>query len=208
MSAKRAAQLWAVAYGRNPQEGFDAAWKVARADYWLGGHATGDERRVYFEQGIDFGKKALALQPSRPEGHFWLAANMGALAEAAGLTAGLRYRKPIKEELETVLRLDPAFAEGSADRALGRWYFRVPRLFGGSMDEAERHLRASLTYNAQSTASHYFLAEVMLKIGRQPEARAELNAVVDAPLDPDWAPEDREFKDKARQLLATLQKPR
>jgi hypothetical protein len=208
VSAKRAAQLWADAYARNPQEGFDAAWKLARADYWLGGHAVGEERRGYFEQGIDFGKKALALQPSRPEGHFWLAANMGGLAEAAGLAAGLRYRKPIKEELDTVLRLDRAFEQGSADRALGRWFFRVPRLFGGSMEESERHLRTSLTFNAQSTASHYFLAELMLKTGRQAEARAELNAVLDAPLDPNWAPEDREFKEKAQQLLATLPKPR
>jgi tetratricopeptide (TPR) repeat protein len=208
VSAKRAAQLWADQYAREPQRGFDAAWKLARADYWLGGHAAGDDRRRYYEQGIDFGKKALALQPSRPEGHFWMAANMGGLAEAAGLTAGLRYRKPIKEALETVSRIDPAFAQGSADRALGRWYFRVPRLFGGSMDEAERHLRASLTYNQQSTASHYFLAELMLKTGRQAEARGELNAVLDAPLDPEWTPEDREFKEKARQLLDTLTKPR
>jgi hypothetical protein len=26
--------------------------------------------------------------------------------------------------------------------------------------------------------------------------------VIDAPLDPDWTPEDREFKQKARALLA------
>src|SRR5439155_987244 len=96
----------------------------------------------------------------RPEGHFWIAANMGALAESFGLRAGLKYRKPVKEELETVLRLDPAFQQGSADRALGRWYFKVPRLFGGSHKLAEDHLRASLKYNANSTASRYFLSEL------------------------------------------------
>jgi hypothetical protein len=31
-----------------------------------------------------------------------------------------------------------------------------------------------------------------------------LQQVIDGPLDPDWAPEDREFKEKARQLLATV----
>ena len=208
VSATRAAQLWAESYARNPQEGFDAAWKLARADYWLGGHAATADRRGFLEQGIDAARKAMARQPSRPEGHFWLAANMGALAESAGLSAGLRYRKPVKEELQAVLRLDPAFEQGSADRGLGRWYFRVPRLFGGSLQEAERHLRASLTYNAHSTASHYFLADVMLKAGRQEEGRNELVAVLDAPLDPDWAPEDREFKEKARKLLSTLKPPR
>jgi hypothetical protein len=128
----------------------DAAWKLARSDYWLGGHAPEAERRRFFEQGIDAGRKAVALQPNRPEGHFWIAANMGALAESYGLRQGLKYRKPIKEELETVLRLDPRFQQGSADRALGRWYFRPSCLAA-----ATRRLRltcASLTYTPDGTA--------------------------------------------------------
>jgi hypothetical protein len=44
---------------------------------------------------------------------------MGALAESFGLRAGLKYRKPIKDELETVLALDTSFHARSADRALG-----------------------------------------------------------------------------------------
>ena len=182
----------------------DAAWKLARADYWLGGHAPEAERRRFLEQGIDAGRKAVALQPNRPEGHFWIAANMGALAESFGLRQGLKYRKPIKEELETVLRLDPRFQQGSADRALGRWYFKVPSLFGGSHKDAEAHLRASLTYNPNSTASHFFLAEVLLDDGRKEEARGELQKIIDAPIDPEWAPEDRDFKEKARKTLASL----
>jgi len=77
----------------------------------------------------------------------------------------------------------------------------VPRLFGGSLKLAEEHLRASLTYNPNSTASHFFLADVLIQAGRKDEARAELQKVLDAPLDPEWAPEDRDFKQKARALL-------
>jgi len=186
--------------GGGPDE-FDAAWKLARADYWLGGHVPASERRAFLEQGIDAGRRAATLQPRRPEGHFWIAANMGALAESFGLRAGIKYRKPIKEALETVLRLDPAFQQGSADRALGRWYYRVPSLFGGSHRRAEEHLRASLKYNPRSTASHFFLAELYLDDGRTGDARAELQAVINAPVDPEWAPEDREFKEKARRML-------
>ena len=82
-------------------------------------------------------------------------------------------------------------------------YFKVPRLFGGSRDLAEAHLRKSLTYNPQSTASHFFLAELLLDAGRTEEGRAELQKVLDAPLDPAWAPEDREFKEKARRARET-----
>jgi hypothetical protein len=133
-----------------------------------------------------------------------MAANMGALAESFGLRQGLRYRGAIKDALETVLRLDPAFQRGSADRALGRWYMKVPGLFGGSDEKSIEHLRRSLTYHPQSTASHYFLAETFLEMNRRAEARAALQQVLDDPVDPEWAPEDEEFKTKARTLLAEI----
>jgi hypothetical protein len=199
-SARKAADLWAGQLRSNPKD-FEAAWKLARADYWLGGHAPDAERQALFEQGIEAGRTATAIEPNRSEGHFWIAANMGALAESFGLRAGLKYRKPVKEELETVLRLDPAFQQGSADRALGRWYFKVPRLFGGNRKLAEDHLRASLKYNPNSTVSHFFLAELLLDDGRKAEARMELQHVLEAPLDPEWTPEDREWKEKARSLI-------
>jgi hypothetical protein len=202
-SARQAVDLWAGELARNPQA-FDAAWKLARADYWLGGHTPDAERRRFLEQGIDAGRKASALQPSRPEGHFWTAANMGALADSFGLRQGLKYRKTIKDELETVLRIAPLFGDRSADRALGRWYFKVPSLFGGSRKLAEEHFRASLAAKPTSTASHYFLAELLVDDKRKDEARTELQAVLAAPLDLDWTPEDNDFKEKARKLLANL----
>jgi tetratricopeptide (TPR) repeat protein len=202
-SARRAADSWSSALA-STKNNFDAAWKLARVCYWLGGHGPDAERRKDLERGIDAGRTAVALQPDRPEGHFWVAANMGALAESFGLRQGLKYRKPIKEAIEAVLRIDPGFMDGSAHRALGRWYFKVPRLFGGDRKLAEAHLRASLPYNPNSTVSHFFLGELLQDEGRTDEARAELQKVLDVPLSRDWAPEDREYKEKARTLLTTL----
>ena len=199
-SARQAIDLWKAVLQRDSRN-FDASWKIARADYWLGGHGSEAERRAFLEAGTEAGRSAAMLEPNRPEGHFWMAANMGALAESYGIRAGLKYRKPIKDELETVLRIDPPFQQGSADRALGRWYARVPRLFGGSARLAEEHLRKSLTYNPRSTISHFFLAELLLDNGRMAEALKELQQAIDDPPDPDWIPEDLEFKQKARALL-------
>ncbi len=134
----------------------------------------------------------------------WLAASMGALAESFGLRQGLKYRGEIKNELLTVLRLDPAYEQGSADRALGRWYYKVPGVFGGSDQKSEEHLRRALTYNPNSTASLYFLAETLIALKRKAEARQTLEGVLAAPIDPNWAAEDRDFKDKAKKLIETL----
>ena len=202
-SAERAAMLWEERLVSDARD-FEAAWKLSRARYWLGGHIGQDERREQYEQGIAVARRARIMEPDRPEGHFWMAANMGALAESFGLRAGLRYRGPIREELEIVLDLDPAFQQGSADRALGRWYFKVPRLFGGNTDRAVEHLERALDYNPDSTATLFFLAETLLEMERPREARTRLEHVLAAPLDSEWAPEDREFKAQAQELLETL----
>ena len=206
-AAKRAADIWTARLRTNPQD-FEAAWKLARANYWLGGHARQAERKALLEAGIAAGRTAVAAQQNRPEGHFWIAANMGALAESFGLRQGLKYRGDIRDALMIVLKLDPAFQQGSADRALGRWYYKVPGLFGGSKKKSEEHLRRSLTYNPNSTASRYFLAETLLDMDRKAEAIAELQRVLELPLDPEWEPEDREFKAKAQRLLTTLKQGR
>jgi hypothetical protein len=199
--AREAAAIWEARLSADARD-FDSAWKIARAMYWIGGHDAPAARRTALERGVAAGKHAAALQPSRPEGHFWMAANMGALAESFGLRQGLKYRGAIKEALETVLRIDPAFQSGSADRALGRWHYKVPGLFGGSKKKSEEHLRRSLTYDAGSIASRFFLAETLFELGREREARDELNAVLAAPVHSEWEPEDLEFKQLAKARLA------
>jgi tetratricopeptide (TPR) repeat protein len=198
--AREAADIWEMRLAANPKD-FESAWKLARAMYWVGGHGSLEMRRAALERGVAAGRQAAALQPNRPEGHFWMAASMGELAESYGLRQGIRYRGAIKDALETVLRIDSGFQDGSADRALGRWYFKVPGLFGGSKKKSEEHLRKSLEYNPDSIASRYFLAETLFDLDRDREAIDELNKVIAAPIDPDWEPEDREFKEKAAQLL-------
>lgn len=169
--------------------------------YWLGGHDVQSARRGHLERGVNAGRKASLLEPKRPEGYFWMAADMGALAESFGLRQGLKYRGDIKQALETVLKLDSGYQKGSADRALGRWYFKVPGLFGGSKKKSEEHLRKSLTYDPDSIASHYFLAETLFELDRDNDAREELQKTIAAPIDPEWEPEDREFKKLAEERL-------
>ena len=202
-SALQAAMIWEARLMKDPRD-FESAWKLAKACYWLGGHVPEKERRMQFERGMDAAMKAIAIQPNRPEGHFWLAADMGAMAEGFGLRAGLKYRSPIKKELETVLTIDASYQQGSADRALGRWFFRVPRLLGGSNDKSVEHLKKSLTYAPESSATHYFLAETYLEMDKNGDAQRELELVLSAPLHPEWTPEDKEFKEKAAALLKKM----
>jgi tetratricopeptide (TPR) repeat protein len=201
-SAKQAVEIFAARAAAG--QDFDAAWKTARGCYWLGTMGPPPERRAALERGITAGEFAVKIQPNKPEGYYWQAANMGALAESFGLSQGLKYRGRIKEQLLIVQKMDPAWLQGSADRALGWWYHRVPGLFGGSESKAEAHLRQALVYNPQSTATLFFLGEVLLERGKKNEGRRMLQQVLEVPVQPDWEPENREFKRKAEVRLKTI----
>lgn len=202
-SAAEAARVWEGRLRAEPRD-YEAAWKLARARHWLGDHEAAAARAGEYERGISAGRAAVAAAPDRPEGHFWLGANMGALAQTGGLTAGLRYRTPIRREFEAVLRLDRGFDQGAGLCALSNYYLRVPSLFGGSKTRAETLARECVAADPQSTLAHYFLAEALVALDRKPEARSELQRVLDVPLQPGYEPEGREWKSRAAAFLARL----
>jgi tetratricopeptide (TPR) repeat protein len=201
-SARRAAEIWAAAVARDPRN-YEAAWKLARVRCWLGDHLPSAERSKQYELGMEAGRIAVAAQGNRAEGHYWLASNMGELGDL-GLFAGLKYRTPVREEFEAVIRIDPGFDGGSGFVALGDWYLNVPAILGGSKTKAEEMLRRALTYLPDSTVTLYFLAQTLIAQNRVDEARVELRKAVDAPPEADWIPEDREWKQKARELLRKI----
>ena len=200
-SARQAADIWEARLKANPRD-FESAWKVARATYWIGQHEEKDAGRRMLERGVSAGKQAAAISPDRPEGHFWMAASMGALAESYGMRQGLKYRGAIKDALERVLQIDPAFQQGSAYSALGRWYHMVPGLFGGSETKSEEYLRKALTYGPDSILTHFYLAETLFERNKDADAIDELKKTVAATRNPDFDPEDREFQAKAAAELA------
>ncbi len=89
--ARRAADLWASALKQDPKS-YETAWKLAMARYWLGNHVPEAERRKQYEAGMEAAKTAIALEPNKVEGHFWMSANTGMMAESFGIMAGLKYR--------------------------------------------------------------------------------------------------------------------
>ena len=200
-SARHAADLWEARLKTNPRD-FESAWKLARAMYWVGPREEKEAGRKTLERGVAAGKQAAAISPDRPEGHFWMAANMGALAESYGLRQGLKYRGAIRDALERVLQIEPAFQQGSAYSALGRWYHMVPGLFGGSEAKSEEFLRKALTYGPDSILTHFYLAETLFERNKDADALEELKKTVAATRNPDFEPEDREFQAKAAAELA------
>src|SRR5436309_5645333 len=64
---------------------YEIVWKLARCDYYVGDHEADDDAKLNaFREGIAAGEAAVKIAPDRPEGHFWLGANLGGGATAQG----------------------------------------------------------------------------------------------------------------------------
>src|SRR6185369_7824077 len=100
-------------------DNYEAAWTLAKFNYYLATHSTDkDERDKAFRDGIAAGKDAVQLQNGKPDGHFWLGANYGGTAQSS-ILAGLASVGDIRSEMETVIKLDQGYQNGSAYMVLG-----------------------------------------------------------------------------------------
>jgi Tfp pilus assembly protein PilF len=180
---------------------YDAAWRLAKFDYYLGTHTdNSDERQSAFRQGIDAGKTAVKLQDNKPDGHFWLGANYGGSAQTNAL-AGLATTDDILKEMETVLRLDEGYQNGSAYMVLGMVHLQAPQLVGGDPQKAVAEMEKGLHIGNTNAFLHLHLAEAYLKVGRKADARQQLETVISMTPDKDYLPEYKEAVGEARQML-------
>src|SRR5262249_57603433 len=70
------------------------------------------DRRAAYEQGSRAARRAIALAPQNERAHLLLAFNNGRTAEIAGVTKALGLVSTIREESNTVLRINPSSVEG------------------------------------------------------------------------------------------------
>ena len=205
-SATRAARIWSDQLAARPRD-FDVACKLARAWHWIG-EVSKTDRASAFRHGMDAAKTAVAIDPRRPDGHFWLGVTTGALASVSNPLVALRYKSAIRKSFETSLALDPDYLYGGAHCALGKYYNAIPTWLGGDKQKSEQLLRRCLTYDPASLVGHYYLAQTLTAVDRLPEARAELRAVIAAPYHPSYVPEGKIWRGRAERMLRRLDAPR
>lgn len=183
---------------------FDAAWKLSKFNYYLATHTDdAKERDDAFREGITAGETAVQLQNAKPDGHFWLGANYGGAAEHSTL-AGLATVNDIKSEMETVLRLDEGYQDGSAYMVLGLVYLNAPVLIGGDPKKAVEEMEKGLRFGEPNAFLHLHLAEAYRKVGRNDDARRELKKILSMNPDPNYLPEYKEASAGAQKLLDQL----
>ena len=180
---------------------YDASWRLAKFNYYLATHTDDrNERDKGFRDGIEAGKTAVELQSGRPDGHFWLGAIYGAAAQTSTIAA-LASVDDIRNEMETVLRLDEGYQDGSAYMILGLVYLDEPKIAGGDPRKAVELMEKGLRFGQANAFLHLHLAEAYVKVGRTADARRQLNTITSMTPDQNYLPEYKEAVGEARKLL-------
>jgi hypothetical protein len=203
MKVRQAVIVLRQASTANPSD-YEIAWRLARANYFLGTHSTDDtEIERAFRDGTEAGKVAVKLNDSRPEGHFWLGANYGGNAEISTL-ASLTDIEDIKHEMEAVLKIDEGFEAGSAYMALGQVYLKAPRIFGGDVQKAIDYLLKGLKVGENNGLLHLRLAEAYAEVHRTDDARQQLKILFEKKATPGYEPEYNDAVKEGRELEEKL----
>ena len=187
----------------NDQNNYEAAWRLARLNYYLGSHTQDQsERDKAFHEGIEAGRAAVKLQDNRPEGHFWLGANYGGEAEQSTL-AGLASIDDIRSEMGAVIRIDEGYQSGSAHMVLCQLYLESPKIVGGDPQLALQECEKGLKYGQNNSLLRLHLAEAYIANKRPEDARKQIDQLMQMKPDPDYVPEHNEAVAQARELLKT-----
>src|SRR5215510_1926662 len=177
-------QAHAADYGN-----YEAAWKLSRAAFYIADRTDNDtERDNMFREGTEAGKAAAALQPNKPDGHFWLGANYGGTAAHSTLS-NLSSFRDIKNEMETVLKLDEGYQGYSAYIGLGRLYLGAPKVLGGDVSKAIEYLEKGLKLNPNNTVMRYYLAEALETNNRDAEAKKQIETILTTTPNPKYIAE-------------------
>jgi tetratricopeptide (TPR) repeat protein len=185
---------------------YEAWWRIARTEAHVGGDRDAKDEKgqiAAYQAGVEAGRRAVQLQPNRVEGHFWLGANQGLLAEAEGWFKGLQMLDTVRREMETVVRLDPDYEEAAGQRTLARIYYRAPFFKGGDKQRSIELLKDCLKRFPQDSFALLYLADDYIAIGRKAEAKALLDQILSLCPDPIYGTElagnQVEARDRLRQ---------
>ncbi len=188
-------------------DNYEAMKKNAQAMFFIGDNAVGnDEKQKIFKGAMDLAKKMIALNPGRVEGHYWLGVHTGSYGEARGVLKSLFLKNDIINAMNKAIAIDGAYEMGGAYCVLGRLYFKVPGLFGGSNKKSRQYLEKCREIAPKSSVNLVFLAETYWALGEKKLAIQALQDLQAMEPDPGWVPETEKDKQDGAKLLKKYKK--
>jgi tetratricopeptide (TPR) repeat protein len=180
---------------------YEIEWTYAKYSYFL---AKESDKEKEVESALKDGEKAAMIatrmEPNKPDGFFWFAANLGEAARLSPMTVGLRRVSEIRDAMKKVIELQPDYQGASAFDGLARIELESG-LVGGKTEKAIDYLEKGLELEKNNSNIRLNLAKAYLRVDRNAEAKTQLEYVVKMQPDPDYKVEYEENLIEAKRLL-------
>ncbi|MGB9720052.1 MAG: tetratricopeptide repeat protein [bacterium] len=155
-----------------------ANYELSRINYLMGDNAEKkDEKLNFYTRGMEYGKRAMALDKDCAQAHFWYMVNLGRSGQTKGVLNSLSLVPEIKKEIDIVLKLDPKHT-GAMD-ACAMLYYELPKLMGGNLNKSIEYLNQAIAIDSNYTILYVDMAKVYIKKREYEKARWYLNKVLE-----------------------------
>lgn len=156
-----------------------AAWALGQACFWRAEFAVDDEaRKALANEGIAICRTLTLHAPTVPEGHYYLAMNLGQLARTKWLEA-LGIVKELEHGLKLASGMNPRLDHAGPDRCLGQLYRDAPGwpISVGSKSKARAHLLRAVELAPEFPENHLELIETWLFWKEKKTLQRDLDAL-------------------------------
>ncbi|MCF8276045.1 MAG: hypothetical protein K9J17_04855 [Flavobacteriales bacterium] len=168
------------------------------------------EKRDIFEKAKNIGAAFVVKYPTNKEVRFENLTGFGLWGERLGIFKAAKegIADKVKEEIETLIKLDPEFRNAIGERALAVLNLMAPKIpFIMSWPDDELGLQMTkdvVTRYPNDIGNNYFHAEALVENGKDKEAIPFLKKALAMQPEAEYLLEDRDFHRKANIMLAKL----
>ncbi len=205
---KQAIDLLEKALADNP-DSYEANWKCARAYREYGDDAKSkkvdgwkDICAEYGKKGMQYAQKAVMLDPSKPDGHYYYGLNVGIYSDGVSIFTALSegLKDKTQTSFENTYEIDKMYKEAGPMLSLGRFWAVLP----WPMRDRDKSLKYYREYQAteffaDNLEAHFYIGEVLYQMGGK-ENKAEAKGLLEKAAQSD----DPYFRDQAKDLLKKL----
>lgn len=205
-------------YLKQVPDDYDALWRAARAAVILGVSAEGSRpQNRWLDPAMDFGNRAVALDPVGVDGLYWRGAAHGrrAMNAAPGYATELAQR--VWDDAHAILEQDSlhggahnllgklsyeVMSLSGFERAMGRIFMGNEALSNASWEAAAHHLERAAESWPDLVLFQFDLAQLYRKRGLDEQARSRYRRVLELPA---VHPPDFDLQEQARAYLGELE---
>ena len=203
---KKSIPLYIKAVEANPNS-YEANWKCARANRDYGEKAKKADVEgwkaicaTYGKEGMKYAEKAIALEPERPDGHYYYGLSVGVYSDGVSILTALKegLKDKTQNSFEKAYEIDKMYVKAGPILSLGRFWTVLPWPLR-DFDKAIKYMReyeATKYFNYPPPDGPVYLSELLLKIGgdkNKAEAKTLLEGVAKS--------NDKYYSNRAKQLI-------